>query len=558
MKRQPSKIQNPKSKIRNSFLLFILPLLLAALACGGDDEGPPSNATVVEAVANTSLRPWLDSVVATFNASETESADGDPIFVNMTYLESGEVVSQVAEDQNSAPTLWIPDDQVWVSALADQGNNSFGEDCASVAESPLVIAMWRSVAEALGWPGLPLGWLDVGSLAADQAAWSYYSGGELGDALRLGHTHPGLSGSGAATLLALVHAAESKTEAVTVEDIQRPIVQASVGAFEGAVSWFSPSTDELGRTMSERGVEYLGAAVMYESTVVAYGNQQIVPIYPLEGTFVAHHPACLNSAHGDRTDPARLFRDYLLAAEAQQAAVTHGLRPVNDAVTSGAPLDAAHGIDLAQPAVVFNSPTVESLYAIQDVWQAARKPVNLVMLIDTSGSMRGEKIESARAAAVQFVDQMGEEDFITLISFASQPIILVDHEQVGPARDRIISIILDLPAEGDTALYDAIGDGATAIANTTSTQTTNALVVLSDGEDTFSYRYSFDQSLIDLARANDTTIFTIAYGGEASNDILADLALQANGKFFEGDAASIAAIYEEMSAAFGGSAGVGR
>jgi Ca-activated chloride channel family protein len=265
-----------------------------------------------------------------------------------------------------------------------------------------------------------------------------------------------------------------------------------------------------------------------------------------------------STATGEAAEVAGLFRDYLLEAAAQQAAVANGLRPVNEAVTAGAPLDEAHGVDLSQPAVVFNQPTVESLYAIQDVWQAARKPVNLVMLIDTSGSMRGEKIESARAAAVQFVEQMGEEDTMTLIAFSSQPTMLIDHEQVGTARDRIISTIQGLPAEGDTALYDAIGDGATAIASTTSSQTTNALVVLSDGEDTFSYRYSFDQNLIDLARANNTTVFTIAYGGEASNEILEDLALQANGKFYEGDAASIVAIYEEMSAAFGGSAGVGR
>ena len=42
--------------------------------------------------------------------------------------------------------------------------------------------------------------------------------------------------------------------------------------------------------MAERGEQFLGAAVMYESDVVANGNGQIVPIYPLEGTFVAGHP----------------------------------------------------------------------------------------------------------------------------------------------------------------------------------------------------------------------------------------------------------------------------
>ncbi|MCZ7673986.1 MAG: hypothetical protein M5U34_46080 [Chloroflexi bacterium] len=113
--------------------------------------------------------------------------------------------------------------------------------------------MWRELAESLGWPGFPLGWLDVGSLAQDPSAYQYYSGGEYGDELRLSHPHPGLSGAGAGTLLALVQAAQAKTTAVSAEDIQTPIVQASVGAFESAVSSFANSTTSLSGNMRERG-----------------------------------------------------------------------------------------------------------------------------------------------------------------------------------------------------------------------------------------------------------------------------------------------------------------
>ena len=87
---------------------------------------------------------------------------------------------------------------------------------------------------------------------------------------------------------------------------------------------------------------------------------------------------------------------------------------------------------------------------------------------------------------------------------------------------------------------------------------TNAMVVLSDGQDTRSYRYSFNQELIDTATGNNTTIFTIAYGGDADEGVLGQLAISGNGNFYRGDEASIAAIYDEMSAAFGGSVGVGR
>ena len=548
-----------QKKSFRGLMTMVVTLALAAIACSlGGGEGPPRDAVVVETVANTSLGSWLTEAVERFNEAGVETVDGKPVYVTLSQSDSGEAVAGLASGDTS-PALWLPTEEVWTKILADQGNSNYLNDCESVATSPLVIAMWRPVAESLGWPSLPLGWLDIGSLAADPSAWNYYSGGDYGEALRLGHTHPGLSGSGASTLLAIVQSAESKQEAVTVEDINQPIVQASVSAFEAAVSWFSSNTSTLSETMAERGNQFLGAAVMYESDVVSNGNGEIVPIYPLEGTFVATHPACIDgSAEANTQEGARLFRDYLLGPETQQLAASKGLRPVDPSVEVGPPLDEAHGVNLEEPQIVFEAPNVETVYAAQELWPSARKDVNLVMLLDVSGSMRGEKIENMRQAAIQFVDQMGDEDYLTIIAFSHELPLIVDHQQVGPARGQIVSAIDGLVATGDTALYDAVGVGAMLIEETTTPDTTNALVVLTDGQDTYSYNYDFNQELIDLAAGNDTTVFTIAYGEDADQDILSELAYGANGNFFLGDEASIAAIYDEMSAAFGGSVGIGR
>jgi Ca-activated chloride channel family protein len=547
------KIQN----FRGIFLLlafFGLVTIACGLSGGDEDSGPPRNAVVVNVMANTSLTPWLETAVTQFNASETENADGDPIYVQLANTEAGQAVNELAAAADY--DMWIPDELVWVNVLAEQGSSDFQNDCISVAKSPLVIGMWRDVAEALGWPGLQLGWLDMGSLAADPAAWDYYSGGDFGESFRLGHTHPGLSGTGTSTLLALVQAAQLKTAAVSIADIGQPIVQASVGAFEGGVAWFSNSSDALGWTMSTRDVAYLSAAVMYEATVVHYGDGRIVPIYPLEGTFVADFPACINQEGDGET--AKIFRDYLLGDEGQGTAVSFGLRPVNDNISVGIPLDGSNGVDLEQPAIIFNSPSVETIYAVQELWQAARKDVNLVMLLDTSGSMRGNKIENMKEAAVQFVENMGDDDYISLIAFSTEPQVIVSHVRIGDTRAKVINEIANLRATGDTTLFDAIGDGAQLASETARVDTANALVVLSDGEDTRSYRYRFDEALINAVLNSSATVFTIAYGSDADEATLSALATQANGNFYLGDEASIEDIYEEMSAAFGGSAGVGR
>lgn len=545
-----------------TLLLFVVLLSLPALACRltdlGGSDGPPRNAVVVEVLANSSLMPWLETAVSDFNAARIQNNEGNPYFIVLHEAEAGTAVTRL---QDGAPpyALWLPDEPVWADVLAELGNPNFQADCLSTAQSPLVIAMWRPIAETLGWPGLPLGWLDVGSLAADPASWNYYSGGELGDNFRLGHTHPGLSGTGTSTLLAVVQAARLQTEAVTVADVELPIVQASVGAFESGVAWFGNSTENMGRTMRERDMAYLSAAIVYESTVVQHGGGEIVAVYPFEGTFMASHPACLNQAiPGEVREGALRFREYLVTEEAQQAALAVGLRPVNTAVSIASPFDEAHGVNPNQDIAIFDPPSADTIFAVQDLWQQARKDVNLVMVLDISGSMRGNRMRSMQTAAAQFVQQMGADDRISLIVFSSDSEVIVRHALVGESRDKVMADIQNLTAFGSTALYDAIGDGATLIAQTTSPDMTNVLVVLTDGIDNSSRRYRAGPQLYELAAANDTTVVAIAYSSEADARTMQQLAEATNGIFFLSDEASIEAIYDEMSAAFGGTAGVGR
>ncbi len=548
--------------MKRLLILFAALLTLPALACGSsDDTGPPRGALVVPVWVNSSAYNWATDAAFQFNQAEMETGGGEQIYVELESVEAGQAISQFESD-DALPAIWLPDNEVWASVAADKGIASYQSDCVSMANSPLTLAMWQPIAESLGWPSRDIGWLDVGSLAADPSAWAYYSGGQFGDTLRLGHTHPGLSASGASALLAVVQSAQSKTDAVSVTEIQQPITQASVGTFEGSVSWFSSDTGGLAATMGARGAGFLGAAVLYESDVVTYNQGEpetpIVPIYPFEGTFVANHPACISAdLDTDAGEAAGIFREFLLSEEIQQMGLNdYGLRPANAAVSL--PVVSPALADYAQPALTFAAPSVETIYAVQDVWQAARKDVNMVMLLDVSGSMNGSKINNMKEAAVQFVEQMGDDDFLTIITFSHELEIAVNHQRVGDGRDKIVSAIERLDAQGDTALYDAIGAGAEFIAETTASQTSNALVVLTDGLDTYSYRYSFNRALVEAAASNDTTVFTIAYGSDADENALQSLAEAAYGNYYQGSEADIAGIYEEMSAAFGGNLGIGR
>jgi Ca-activated chloride channel family protein len=544
-----------------TFFSILLALSLASAAClSSSPAKAPRNAEIVQVVASTNLQSWLDEVADQFNREKIKSTQGKPYYIELVYKEAGLAISENMTEEFTAD-LWIPDSLVWAELMAERGEASYLADCQSVVESPLIIAMWQPLAEALGWPGRELGWLDIGSLAADPSAWAYYSGGQYGPTLRVGHTHPGLSGSGAATLLAVVHAAQARTDAVTAVEIQGPIVQASVSAFEASVSTFSKSTSDLWQLMTSRGSTFLGAAVLYENLVFEQSDQQpaIVPIYPYEGTFVAEFPACIQTgAAEEKQYGALLFRQRMLSADGQESAQSHGLRVVSD-VSTVSPFEGS-SFTLEQPKIVYENPSVEAVYAVQELWQSARKPVNLVLVIDTSGSMSGDKIASVRTAAIDFIEAMGDGDFVSILVFSGGTRVtsLVYGSQVGESRQQIVQAIGGLQAAGATPLYDSIGEAARIIAETNSSSTSNAMVVLTDGMDTSSENFSFGQQLIDQATANDTTIYTIAFGDDADEQILQDLAWRANGNFYLGDQANISEIYGDMSVIFGGSAGIGR
>lgn len=536
---------------------FVFILISAAIlsSCFGSD-GPSADSEIVTVAASPNLKVWLNQMADDFNSDNIKTTDGKPIFVVLNYHEAGQIVLNI-NSKTDLPDIWIPDIDAWTSLV-----EGYSENCQSVAASPLLIAMWKPIAESLGWPGRSLGWLDIGSLAADPSAWQYYSGGQYGLDLNIGHTHPGLSAAGVNTMLAVVHAAQSKQDSVSVDDIEEPIVQASVRAFESAVSAFSPSTEELAISMVERGPSYLGAAVLYENQIyqISLNEPDIVPIYPLEGTFQADFPACPRVDSGTKIEAISLFIDRLLSADGQSKAFESGLRPVNSEVTDLDGFAGTQYFPFDRPEIVYNNPQPETVLAIQSLWESSKKPVNLVMIIDTSRSMAGEKLENAKVAAVDFIQAMHPDDHISIIIFDEQPKpkLIFENVNVGNYRESIIQSLTKLVPENKTPLYDSLGVASESITKTTSARRNNVILLLSDGQDTISTIYRFDQALIVLLSNHRTNVYTIGYGSDADINFLETIAYETNGQFFEGDVSNIAAIYQEMSILFGGSVGIGR
>jgi Ca-activated chloride channel family protein len=113
-------------------------------------------------------------------------------------------------------------------------------------------------------------------------------------------------------------------------------------------------------------------------------------------------------------------------------------------------------------------------------FSAERVPVSLGIVLDTSGSMAGEKIATARTAIEGFLDKLpNPEDEVFLYQFANDVDLLqdwtVDRVTVG-ARLRY------LRANGGTAMYDAVMEAVPKAQD--GRHRKKAVLLISDGDDT--------------------------------------------------------------------------
>jgi Ca-activated chloride channel homolog len=133
-------------------------------------------------------------------------------------------------------------------------------------------------------------------------------------------------------------------------------------------------------------------------------------------------------------------------------------------------------------------------------FRAEETPFAAVILIDTSGSME-ERVSLARSAAIKFLDGLRSEDNTEIYTFDSKISLLQDFSNQRDVTDKLF----DIKANGMTTLNDAIYQAAADLSKRPEKR--RAIIVLSDGEDTFSKRSA--EKAIRAALATDTTIYTV-------------------------------------------------
>jgi Ca-activated chloride channel homolog len=550
---------------------LVLPALALILAggCKAKEAPPPPAAPVILRLAyGSEKKTWLEEQLRAFAGTSPRTAAGRPITVEATAGGSGEALQAIVAG-TARPHVFSPASSAYLAlldrALSGQGprpSRGAVSRCEPLVLSPVVVAMWRPMAEALGWPEKRLGWKDLLAVAAKPGGWAALERPEWG-AFKLGHTHPESSNSGLLAVLAEAYAGAGKVRGLSVEDLAAPRTRGFVEKVESTIVHYGKSTGFFADKMQERGPAYLSAAVLYENLVVEARSKagardaELVAVYPVEGTFWSDHPYCILDREWvgpEERDAAERLLAFLKARPAQERALASGFRPADTAVPVGAPVDAAHGVDPRQPQTLLEVPPAEVLEGLLALFREVKRPSDVVLAFDKSGSMKGAPLVQAKAGARAFLDALSARDRVSLLFFDQRVLAAAPPVALGQGKADLVRRIDGVVADGGTALYEATL-AAVKLARARAAADPaliHAVVIMTDGRDEHSHISLADlqRGLAEEGEGSGVKVFTIGYGDHADERTLARIAEAGQGQTAMGNVETIVQTYRDMASFF--------
>ncbi len=551
-----------------------LPVLALALAAGckpKEPPAPPAPQVVLRLAYGSEKKTWLEEQLRAFAATSPRTGSGRPITVEATAGGSGEALQAIVAG-TAKPHVFSPASSAYPAlldrAMAGEGTRPrpATSRCEPLVLSPVVVAMWRPMAEALGWPEKQLGWKDLLAVAAKPAGWAALGRPEWG-AFKLGHTHPESSNSGLLAILAEAYAGAGKVRGLTLDDLAARRTRTFVEKVESTIVHYGKSTGFFAEKMLERGPAYLSAAVLYENLVIesqskaSAKDMPLVAIYPVEGTFWSDHPYCILDREWvgpEERDAAERLLAFLKARPAQERALASGFRPADTSVPVGAPVDAAHGADPRQPQTLLEVPPAEVLEALLSLFRDTKRASDVVLVFDKSGSMAGAPLAQAKAGARAFLDALSPRDRVSLLFFDQRVLDPTPPVALGRGKADLVRRIDGVIADGGTALYQATLAAVRLARERAAADPAfiHAVVVMTDGKDEHS-RITLADLQRGLAEEGEGSsagsavkVFTIGYGDHADERTLARIAEAGQGQTATGSVETIVQTYRDMASFF--------
>jgi Ca-activated chloride channel family protein len=176
-------------------------------------------------------------------------------------------------------------------------------------------------------------------------------------------------------------------------------------------------------------------------------------------------------------------------------------------------------------------------------------PMNLGLVIDRSGSMKGERIANAMDAAVGAVERMRDGDSVSVVAFDSSAQVIVPPTRVSAdTRARIEGSIRSIRLGGDTCISCGLQEGMRQLQSTFLTgDRVSRMILLSDGATNSGIRDMGGlRSMASRMSGNGVTISTIGVDVNFDEKVMAAIASEGNGRHhFVANASGLPTVFAQ-------------
>ncbi|MEV5794540.1 VWA domain-containing protein [Streptomyces sp. NPDC052192] len=497
--------------------------LLAVTACtaqgegrSGDDTAPePGTLRILASSELSDMKPVLDRI-----------RQDTGITVRPTYMGTLAAVDLLARGTagDAYDALWLSSDD-YLHLRPEAARKVVSE--TPVMSSPVAIGVEPATVTALGWK-------------PDDVTWSQVEKAVAEGRLTYGMTDPARSNSGFSTLISVASGLSGAQSALTTADVDRATPR--LREFFTGQKLTSGSSGWLATAYERRGT--VDALLNYES--VLKGVKGLTVIRPRDGVVTADYPlSSLAASSKDTRETVRRLAEALRAPDSQRriTETTHR-RPVVASVAPAAGLDTGRRRELPFPGS--RSVADKLLDAYEN---KLRRPSRTVYVLDTSGSMDGDRLDRLKKALGDLTGDFRDREEVTLMPFGSDVKSVRTHvvrpEDPKAGLDAIRADTRSLSADGDTAIYTSLEKAYEHLGADDDTFT--SVVLMTDGENTRGASPSdfdaFYDRLPDGQR--EIPVFPILFGDSDRGELqhIADLT---GGRLFDAQKGSLDGAFEEI------------
>ncbi|MEU6378331.1 substrate-binding and VWA domain-containing protein [Streptomyces sp. NPDC046909] len=508
--------------MRRRILAFLALALLTGCTAEAQDSGGGDDGTYKAGTLRVLASSELSDMAPVLEQVQKDTG----IEVRPTYMGTLDAVDLLAKGKADGryDALWLSSDD-YLRLRPDAAKKVVSE--TPVMSSPVAIGVRQETVAALGWK-------------ADDVTWSQVEQAVQDGKLTYGMTDPSRSNSGFSTLVAVASALSGAQSALTDADVTKATPR--LKEFFKGQKLTSGSSGWLATAYERRGT--VDALLNYES--VLKGIPGLTVIRPRDGVVTADYPlSSLAATDTTVREDVRRLTEALRTPEIQREITerTHR-RPVVSSVAPAAGLDTTRRRELPFPG---SQSVADGL--LDSYENELRRPSRTVYVLDTSGSMDGERLDGLKKALTGLTGDFREREEVTLMPFGSDVksvrTHVVDPADPDSGLDAIRKDTKELEADGDTAIYTSLEKAYDQLR--TGRDAFTSIVLMTDGENTAGADAGeFD----DFYQGLDSTrrqipVFPILFG-DSDREELEHIAELTGGRLFDAQKGSLDGAFEEI------------